>query len=125
MSESAVLFVLQIVKSVIVSLTVLFLGVTALAFIVNSANLSVSVLHPAVQIIKPVSLLVGSLLGIRGGKGAIKGALIGGATFFLTWIILFLLGKGGFAFPSALVDFLAFVLFGVLSGILAVSLKNR
>ncbi len=124
MSEPVILFVVQILKSVVISLTFLFLGVTALAFIVNSANCSVSVLHPAIQVIKPISVLLGALLGVRGGKGALKGATVGGVSFLITWVILNALGKGSYGFPSALIDFIAFLSFGVLSGILAVSLKN-
>ena len=125
MSESAVLFVLQIVKSVVVSLIVLFLGVTALALIVNSANLSVSVLHPAVQVIKPIALLVGILFGVRGGKGALKGMLSGAIAFVFICVYLAIMRKGSYVFSSAMIDFLAFLLFGACSGILSVSLKNR
>ena len=125
MSETGILFILQVVKSVAVTLIVLFLGVTALALTVNAANLSVSVLHPAVQVIKPLAVLFGSLVAIRGGKGALKGLLSGGAAFFVVWFLLACLAKGSYAFSSAVIDFLAFLLFGVCSGILAVSLKNR
>ena len=125
MSESVLTVCLQIVKSVVVSLIFLFLGVSALAFIVNTANLSVSVLHPAVQVIKPLSILTGVLCGVRGGKGALKGLLSGALAFFLTWLLLTAMAKGGYAFSSTMIDFLAFLSFGCCSGMVAVTLKNK
>ncbi len=124
MSESAVSVFLQIVKSVAISLILIFFSVTALALIVNAANLSVSVLHPAVQVIKPIAILVGVLCGVRGGRGVLKGLATGALAFLLIFLLLTCMGKGSYAFSSAVIDFFAFLLFGCCSGILAVSLKH-
>ncbi|MBE7090461.1 MAG: TIGR04086 family membrane protein [Clostridiales bacterium] len=125
MSESFLSVVLQIIKSVIISLIFLFFGVTALSLIVNTANLSVSVLHPVVQVLKPVAILTGVLCGVRGTQGALKGLFAGALAFATVYLILAFMGNGRYVFRSVLIDFLAFLLFGVCSGILAISLKNR
>ncbi len=116
---------LQIVKAALISVTVLFFCITLLAVIVHVANLSATVLHPAIQVIKPFALLCGILCAVKEERGALKGFLSGVAAVLLMLLVLSAWQKGAYRLPDAILDLVVLGVFGAILGVFTVRIKNR
>ena len=121
-SEGTIIF--TIVKSTGLALALSVLGVVAFAVVLQATALSGSVLYTVNQVLKLLSIAVGTLAFVRGEKGWLKGGVTGilftgvsylafsalGGDFTISWLI----------FVELVIAFLV----GAISGVLAVNFKK-
>lgn len=121
-SEGTTIF--TIVKSTGLALALSVLGVVAFAVVLQATALSGSVIYTVNQVLKLLSIAVGTLAFVRGEKGWLKGGVTGilftgvsylafsalGGDFTISWLI----------FAELVIAFLV----GAISGALAVNLKK-
>ena len=121
-SEGTTIF--TIVKSTGLALALSVLGVVAFAVVLQATALSGSVIYTVNQVLKLLSIAVGTLAFVRGEKGWLKGGVTGilftgvsylafsalGGDFTISWLI----------FAELVIAFLV----GSISGALAVNLKK-
>lgn len=121
-SEGMTIF--TIVKSTGLALALSVLGVVAFAVVLQATALSGSVIYTVNQVLKLLSIAVGTLAFVRGEKGWLKGGVTGilftgvsylafsalGGDFTISWLI----------FAELVIAFLV----GAISGALAVNLKK-
>ncbi|MBQ9728735.1 MAG: TIGR04086 family membrane protein [Clostridia bacterium] len=115
----------QIIKGVALALALSFLGVVALANALRFFSLSETAVYPINQLIKCVSIAIGSLAFIRGEKGFLKGGGAGVLFTFLSYLAFSALG-GDFSLSwLILIELLFTVLIGAIGGAVAVNLRRR
>jgi putative membrane protein (TIGR04086 family) len=118
---------LGILKGSLLALTFSLLGVLIFAFVLRFVPLADSVISPVNQVIKGVSILLGTLFGLKKTKemGLISGLLIGffyTALAFLTFSIL----DGQFKFSTVVLNDLLFgAIIGAICGIIAVNIRRK
>lgn len=116
--------VLDFVKGMIVALLISLALVILFAFCLKWFSLSDSTIVPITLLIKGISVLVGSLIAVRGNsKGLIKG-LSFGAIYIVFAFIVFSLLAGSFSLGvSSLLDLAFGALLGGIVGIVKVNRK--
>ena len=116
--------IFSILKSVGTALVLSFLSTIILAVVFSATSMSEKILYPINQTVKVLSILIGTLLFVRGEKGWIKG---GGAGLLFTALSYLAFSAIGGDFSLSWLIFLelafAFVA-GALGGIIAVNVKN-
>ena len=116
-----------ILKGSLIALTISLLGVLIFAFVLRFVPLADSVISPVNQVIKGISILIGTLIGLKKTKemGLVSGLLIGflyTALAFVTFSIL----DGGFHFSTTLLNDLLFgSIIGAICGIIAVNIRRK
>ena len=114
----------SVLKSVGAALVLSFLSTIIFAVLLSTTPISEKVVYPINQTVKVLSVLVGTLLFVRGEKGWLKG---GGAGLLFTALSYLAFSAIGGDFSLSWLIFLeiafAFVA-GALGGIIAVNLKN-
>ena len=114
----------SVLKSVGAALVLSFLSMIIFAVLLSTTPISEKVVYPINQTVKVLSVLVGTLLFVRGEKGWLKG---GGAGLLFTALSYLAFSAIGGDFSLSWLIFLeiafAFVA-GALGGIIAVNLKN-
>ena len=114
----------SVLKSVGAALVLSFLSTIIFAVLLSMTPISEKVVYPINQTVKVLSVLVGTLLFVRGEKGWLKG---GGAGLLFTALSYLAFSAIGGDFSLSWLIFLeiafAFVA-GALGGIIAVNLKN-
>lgn len=116
-----------IIKGSLIALCISLLGVLIFAFILRFVPIADSVISPVNQVIKGVSIFLGTILGLRKVRemGLVSGILIGflySCFAFLTFSIL----SRDFAFDMSLLNDILFgAIIGGICGIIAVNLKKK
>ncbi len=114
----------SVVKGALVALGVgLFLSIV-FACILRAFHLSDKVVYPVNQVVKAISVAVGTLIFVRGNKGWLKGGIIGLVFTMLSYLAFSAIG-GDFSLSWLIVlETLAGMISGALCGILAVNVKR-
>lgn len=123
-NKHSVLFV--VIKGVLIALSVSLFGILIFAFILRFVSLSDGLIAPINQVIKGLSVLVGTLFAMKKLKqmGLITGLLIGVFYTFFAFILFSIL-NGSFSFSITLLNDLLFgSVIGAISGIIAVNLTR-
>ena len=126
MEKSAVKWILDIIKTVVVAILVSMILVLVFALIVKATDLNENAVTYVNVAIKVISIAVGCLIGFRrGGKmGWLKG-LICGVLYVVTSFLVFSFISGNLSLKNVTwLDFVTGAVVGVLSGILAVNVKK-
>ena len=112
-----------IIKGAGTALGISFLLVLVFASILCAAPLPDKVVYPVNQIIKAVSILLGTLFFVRGEKGWLKGLGIGGLFTLVSYLTFSVLG--GFSLTwLAFLELFSGCIVGALGGIIAVNVKK-
>jgi len=118
---------LSLLKGVIISLCVSLVSVLVFAFLLKFTNISESIITPINQIIKGVSIFLGTFLGLKKEKkmGLISGLLIGMIYTLLAFVVFSAL-NGSFVFSRTLItDFCFGGIIGAICGIICVNIKKN
>ena len=95
------------------------------AIILSSVSVSTSFIKPINQVIKGISLAIGSLIALKGDKGLLKGAIFGAVYSVLSYI-LFSLIAGSFTVDfHVLLDLIFCVGIGALVGVVKVNVIKK
>lgn len=119
-------FILSVLKGVLVALSSCLILILIFAFILRFVTISDALIKPINQIIKCVSVLVGTFTALKHRKeqGLITGLFVG-ILFVLLSFVVFSLLDGNFEFSRTLInDFFFGGVIGAISGIIAVSFKK-
>lgn len=119
-------FYKEILKGCLFALILTLFLVLILGIIVKFVNVSDQILMPINQIIKVLSVFVGTLIAIKQkSNGAIKGLLIG-LIYTLLSVFVFLILGGKLSDSFSYVDVIFGAVIGSISGIIAVNVgKNK
>lgn len=118
-------FLLSVVKSVLISVVFVLIGVLVFALFIKIFGFTSSVIRPTNQVIKVLSLFCGVMLCVRGEKGFIKGATVGIFSIVLTYFLFALLGGEGLFNISFILDVIFGAVIGAISGVIAVNVKKN
>ena len=114
-----------IVKGLLCALAAALLLAVVFASILQASPLPDSVIYPVNQIIKGVSIALGTVLFVRGDKGWLKGGAVGLLFTALSYLGFSALG-GDFSLSwVAIVEVLLSVLTGAVCGAVAVNLHRN
>ncbi|MGI5842267.1 MAG: TIGR04086 family membrane protein [Christensenellales bacterium] len=116
-----------ILKGVLYAVVISLISVLVFAFVLRFVPIADSAISPVNQVIKGLSILFGTIIGLKKSKemGLISGLLIG---FFYTMISFFVFSilSREFKFSKTLINDLMFgSIIGGISGIIAVNLKKK
>ena len=114
-------------KGTLVSLAVSLVGILIFAFIIKYVAVPTSAIKPINQVIKGISLLLGTYIALRktDKMGLISGLLIGLFYTVLAFLVFSIL-DGNFEFSKTLVNDLLFGgIIGAICGVIAVNLRRR
>lgn len=116
-----------VLKGTLISLAVSLVGILIFAFIIKYVAVPTSAIKPVNQVIKGVSLLVGTYISLRktDKMGLITGLLIGLFYTILAFLVFSIL-DGNFEFSKTLVNDLLFGgIIGAICGVIAVNLRRK
>ena len=116
----------HILKGAFIALGVSLVGVLIFAFLLKFTSIPASVISPANQVIKAVSIFLGVFLGLRKQKemGLVSGLLIGLA-FTIIAFLTFSALDGHFTFDRTLLNDVIFgTIMGAICGIICVNIKK-
>ncbi len=125
-TEEKVSFFVQVLKGALMALSVCLIAILIFAFILRFVAISDSLIKPINQVIKTLSILVGTFYALKKSKdmGLISGLVIG-LMFTIISFIAFSVLDGNFEFGISLVnDCLFGSIIGGVCGIIAVNLKK-
>ena len=118
---------LAVLKGVITAIFVTLVGVLIFAFVIKMTGLSSSAIRPVNQVIKSVSIFVGTLLGLKKNKSKslVKGVLIGLFYAIISFVLFSILNKSFALNITLLIDIVFLSAIGAISGIIcSLILKN-
>ena len=118
--------ILDFLKGIIVALLISLGLIVLFAFCLKWFNLSDNIIAPINLAIKGISVLIGSIIAIKGdSKGLLKGVSFGAIYIFLAFVIFSVLA-GSFSINlSFLLDILFAALLGGLIGIFKVNKASK
>ncbi len=125
--EGKGVFIKSLIKGALISLSVSIIGICIFAFVLRFLDISIGLIKPINQVIKIVSILIGTIWGLKKVKemGLVSGFLIGVLYTFLAFVLFSAL-NGGFVFDATLVtDMLFGGIAGAIGGIVAVNFKKK
>lgn len=125
--EERGVFIKSLIKGSLFSLSISLIAICVFAFILRFFDINSDLIKPINQVIKIVSILLGTFLALKKVKemGLITGFLIG-ITYTILAFIVFSLLNGCFAFSTTLINDLLFGgIAGAIAGIIAVNLKRK
>ena len=125
--DEKVSFFLTTLKGALFALSVCLIGILIFAFILRFVSVSDSLIRPINQVIKTVSILIGTFVALKKSKdmGLISGLVIG-LLFTITAFLAFSILDGHFDFGITLInDCLFGAIVGGISGIIAVNLRKK
>ena len=117
--------VLEVIKTVIVAVIISLVAILLTAFLIKLFNISTTAIPIINQVIKGVSVLVACLICIRTpSNGWIKG-IVSGLLYIILAFVIFSLLSGKFEFGlNILNDVVIGAVSGMISGIIAVSIRK-
>lgn len=116
-----------VLKGTLISLAVSLVGILIFAFIIKYVAVPTSAIKPINQVIKGLSLLIGTYIALRktNKMGLVSGLLIGLFYTVLAFLVFSIL-DGNFEFSKTLVNDLLFGgIIGAICGVIAVNLRRR
>lgn len=116
-----------LVKGALLSLSISLIAICIFAFILRFCDISDNAIKPINQIIKILSILLGTFFAMKGSKemGLITGFSIGIVYTILSFVIFSIL-NGGFVFNSSLINDLIFGgIAGGICGIVSVNFRKK
>lgn len=118
---------LGILKGSLIALVISLLGVLIFAFILRFVALPDSVISPVNQVIKGISILLGTIIGLKKSKemGFVSGILIGFFYTVLAFLTFSAIDRNFEIKMSLLNDILFGAIIGGICGIIAVNLKKK
>ncbi len=126
-TENKVPFFATLLKGSLMALSICLILILIFAFILRFVAISDSLIKPINQVIKTISILVGTFYGLKKCKdmGLISGLLIG-LMFTIISFFAFSILDGNFEFGISLVnDCLFGSIIGGICGIIAVNLRKK
>lgn len=126
-SEEKVSFLTSVLKGALMALSVCLIGILIFAFILRFTAISDSLIRPINQVIKTISILIGTFFGLKKSKdmGLISGLIIG-ILFTIISFVAFSILDGHFEFGISLVNDCMFgSIIGGICGIIAVNLRKK
>ena len=120
-------FFVALLKGSLMALSISLIAICIFAFILRFFDIKAEAIKPINQVIKIVSILIGSFYGLKKNKemGLITGFLIG-IVFTILAFIVFSILNGSFVFEKTLINDLIFGgIAGAIAGIIAVNFKKR
>ena len=122
MEKSKILnYIIAMLVSLLSSVVLVFI----FAIILSSVSVSTSFIKPINQVIKGISLAIGSLIALKGDKGLLKGAIFGAVYSVLSYI-LFSLIAGSFTVDfHVLLDMIFCIGIGALIGVIKVNVIKK
>ena len=117
-------FLSGIIKGIGLAVIITLAGVLLFAFIIKLACLSSGVIKAVNQFIKILSVFLACIFSVKGGKGLIKGAVIGLISTLITYLIFALMGSGVSFNGGFILDLVFGLIIGAISGIISVNLKK-
>lgn len=116
-----------ILKGCLIALCISLLLVLIFAFILRFVPVADSVISPVNQVIKGVSILIGTIFGLKKVKemGLVSGLLIGFFYTALAFLTFSVLSRSFTVNMSLLNDLLFGAIIGGICGIIAVNLKRK
>ena len=120
-------FFVALLKGSLMALSISLIAICIFAFILRFFDIKAEAIKPINQVIKIVSILIGSFYGLKKNKemGLITGFLIG-IVFTILAFIVFSILNGSFDFEKTLINDLIFGgIVGAIAGIIAVNFKKR
>lgn len=117
---------LSVLKGTLIALSCTLVLILIFAFIIRTITISDGLIKPINQIIKCVSILIGTFCALRKKRemGLIKGLFIG-LLFTIVSFVVFSILDGNFDFNKTLInDFFFSGVIGSICGIIAVSVKK-
>ncbi len=126
-TEEKVSFFVQVLKGALMALSVCLIAILIFAFILRFVAISDSLIKPINQVIKTLSILIGTFYALKKSKdmGLISGLVIG-LMFTIISFIAFSALDGSFEFGISLVnDCLFGSIIGGVCGIIAVNLRKK
>ncbi len=118
---------INVIKGSLISLSFSLVGILIFAFILRFAPISDNLIAPINQVIKGVSILIGTLWALRKVRemGLISGLLIGFVYTVLAFVAFSIL-DGHFEFSKTLLNDILFgSIIGAICGIIAVNFKKK
>lgn len=127
MEKSAVKWILDIIKTVVVAILISMVSVLVFALIVKATDIDETVVSYVNVGIKILSILFGCLIGFRrGSKGGWLKGLICGMLYVVCSFLVFSFIAGNLSLKNMTwLDFVTGAIAGVLSGVLAVNAKKE
>ena len=126
-AEDKVSFFVQVLKGALMALSVCLIAILIFAFVLRFVAVSDSLIKPINQVIKTISILIGTFYGLKKSKdmGLISGLVIG-LMFTTISFIAFSALDGSFEFGISLInDCLFGSIIGGVCGIIAVNLRKK
>ncbi len=117
-------FFMQVLKAVIISLSILLVGILLFSIVVKFAILNDGVIKAVNQFVKILAIFLGAFFSIKEGKGLLKGVLIGFIFAVVSNLIFSIMAKAQFFSLSFLIDVAFGSVIGIISGIIAVNVKK-
>ena len=120
-------FILSVLKGSLMALSVCLIAILIFAFILRFCAISDNLIKPINQVIKILSILIGTFYGLKKSKdmGLISGLMIG-LFFTIIAFVAFSLLDGHFEFGISLLnDCLFGSIIGGICGIIAVNVKRK
>jgi putative membrane protein (TIGR04086 family) len=117
-------FFMQTLKAVIISISILLVGILLFSIVVKFAFLNDGVIKAVNQFIKILAIFLGAFFSVKEGKGLLKGLTIGFTFSVISNLIFSIMGKEMFFSLSLLIDLGFNMLIGVISGIIAVNIRK-
>ena len=114
----------NVIRGTLSSLIAMLVAVLLFAVVVKFAYIDSSIIKTVNQFIKALSVFLGCFFSVRGGKGLIKGLLIGLISSALISLIFALFGGGINLGISFFIDLLFMSVIGLISGIIVVNVKK-
>lgn len=120
-------FLSSVLKGALIAVSVSLVLILIFALLIKFLNIPDGAIQPVNQVIKIVSILVGTLLGLKKfpQKGLLTGAVIGISYTILAFLIFSMLGRTFSLNASLFIDMLFSVIIGGLCGIFFVNKKVK
>ncbi len=116
--------VFQIVKAAAAAVIISLAFVLIFTLIIQLFSLPLDAVKPVNQVFKIISIAAGGLIFIRGEKGLIKGAIYGLAAVLVTYLLYGLISGSLAVSWKFAIEILLGVVAGGISGIIAVNIKK-
>ena len=116
--------IFQIVKAAAAAVIISLAFVLIFTLIIQLFSLPLDAVKPVNQVFKIISIAAGGLIFIRGEKGLIKGAIYGLAAVLVTYLLYGLLSGSLAVSWKFAIEILLGVVAGGISGIIAVNIKK-
>ena len=116
--------IFQIVKAAAAAVIISLAFVLIFTLIIQLFSLPLDAVKPVNQVFKIISIAAGGLIFIRGEKGLIKGAIYGLAAVLVTYLLYGLISGSLAVSWKFTIEILLGVVAGGISGIIAVNIKK-